>query len=324
LLHADLEDRAFGVAPGRWSLFRCAGCGSAWLDPRPTRSTVGHAYESYYTHEAEDHPLVRRKGAVRTFVHDALNGYRNARYGLGRTPAMKIGRWLVPLIPSLRAAVDAECRHLPKLPDDGGRLLDIGFGNGGFLQLASQIGWRAEGIDFDPGAVDAARSRGLDVRCVSVDDLAQEQGPYDIITISHVIEHVYDPPALLCAIYRLLRPGGLLWVDTPNLDSLGHSRFGRDWRGLEPPRHLSLFCVDSLQTALKQAGFTEIEQRWRGLCVFDVLPASEAIRDGRDPQTASRGGKPPLREILAEFQEMLAPRKREFLTIIARKPAATR
>jgi 2-polyprenyl-3-methyl-5-hydroxy-6-metoxy-1,4-benzoquinol methylase len=324
LLHADLEDRAFGVAPGTWSLFRCSGCGSASLDPRPTRSTIGRAYESYYTHDAEDHPLVRRKGAVRTFVHDALNGYRNARYGLRRTPAMKFGRWLVPLVPPLRAAVDAECRHLPKLPDGGGRLLDIGFGNGGFLKLATEIGWRAEGIDFDPGAVDAARSRGLDVRCVSVDDLAQEQGLYDVITISHVIEHVYDPPALLRAVHCLLRPRGQLWVDTPNLDSFGHSRFGRDWRGLEPPRHLTLFCVDSLKTALKQAGFDGIEQRWRGLCVFDVLPASEAIRDGRDPQKASRGGKPPLREILTEFHEMLAPRKREFLTIIARKPAVTR
>jgi hypothetical protein len=105
LLRADLEDRTLGVAPGKWLLFRCAGCASAWLDPRPTRFTIWRAYESNYTNDAEDHPLVRRNGAVRIFMHDALNGYRNARYGLGRTPAMKIGRWLVPLIPSLRAAV---------------------------------------------------------------------------------------------------------------------------------------------------------------------------------------------------------------------------
>lgn len=323
LLHAELEDRAFRVAPGTWSLFRCAGCASAWLDPRPTPSTIGRAYASYYTHETEDHPLVRRKGAVRAIVHDALNGYRNARYGLRREPAMKIGQWLVPLIPSLRAAVDAECRHLPSLPEHGGRLLDIGFGNGGFLKLATEIGWRAEGIDFDPVAVELASSRGLEVRCVSAEELADEPGRYDVITVSHVIEHVYDPPALLRAIYGLLTPGGLLWLETPNLDSLGHARFGRDWRGLEPPRHLALFCRDSLKAALTRAGFSGIEQRWRGLSVFDVLAASEAIRDGRDPQTASRGGKPPLREILAELHEMLAPRKREFLTFIAHKPAET-
>jgi SAM-dependent methyltransferase len=270
-----------------------------------------------------DHPLVRRKGTLRTFVHDALNGYRNARHRLRREPAMKSGRWLVPLVPPLRAAVDAECRHLPMLPDHGGRLLDIGFGNGAFLKLATEIGWSAEGIDFDPSAVEAARSRGLEVRCAGVEDLADEPSGYDVITLSHVIEHVYDPPALLRAICRLLRPGGLLWLETPNLDSLGHIRFGRDWRGLEPPRHLTLFSVDSLRFALTEAGFTRLRQRWRGLSVFDVLPASEAIKNGRNPQTASREGKPPFREILAEFHEMLVPRKREFLTFIARKPSET-
>jgi SAM-dependent methyltransferase len=264
---------------------------------------------------------VRRKGVLRTFVHDALNGYRNARYGLRRSPAMKSGRWLVPLIPPLRAAVDAECRHLPMLPAHGGRLLDIGFGNGAFLELAAEIGWSAEGIDFDPAAVQAARSRGLEVRCAGVEELAGEPGAYDVITLSHVLEHVYDPPALLRAVYRLLKPGGLFWLETPNLDSLGHARFGRNWRGLEPPRHLTLFCVDSIKLALAQAGFTKPRQRWRGLSVFNVLPASEAIRDGLDPQAASRGGKPPLREIVAELHEMLAPRKREFLTYITLKPA---
>jgi 2-polyprenyl-3-methyl-5-hydroxy-6-metoxy-1,4-benzoquinol methylase len=322
-LHSDLQDCAFGVAPGNWSLFRCTGCASAWLDPRPTQSTIGLAYKSYYTHRIEDHSLVRRKGALRTFVHDALNGYRNARHGLRREPAMKSGRWLIPLIPSLRAAVDAECRHLPMLPDHGGRLLDVGFGNGAFLKLAAEIGWSAEGIDFDPAAVEAAKSRGLNVRCAGVEELVDEPGSYDVITLSHVIEHVYDPPALLRAIYRLLRPGGLLWLETPNLDSLGHARFGRNWRGLEPPRHLTLFCVDSLKSALTQAGFTRLRQYWRGLSVFDVLPASEAIRDGHDPQAISREGKPPLREIVAELHEMLVPRKREFLTFIARKSART-
>jgi SAM-dependent methyltransferase len=249
-----------------------------------------------------------------------MNGYRNASYGLQRSPEIKIGRWLLPLVPSLRAAVDTECRHLPKPPAHGGRLLDIGFGNGGFLKMAVEMGWHAEGIDFDPEAVQAARSRGLDVRCAGVEELLDEPGYYDVITLSHVIEHVYDPPALLRAIYRLLKPGGLLWLDTPNLDSLGHARFRRNWRDLDPPRHLTLFCVDSLNTALKQVGFTGLQQRWRGLSVFEVLPASEAIRDGLDPRAASRGGKPPLREIVAELREMLSPRKREFLTYIAIKP----
>ena len=46
-----LADRIFGVAPGRWQLRRCAGCGVAALDPRPTEASIGRAYARYYTHD---------------------------------------------------------------------------------------------------------------------------------------------------------------------------------------------------------------------------------------------------------------------------------
>jgi len=51
--HTDLSDRLFRAAPGRWTLHDCAGCGGAYVDPRPTRETIGLAYRSYYTHDDE-------------------------------------------------------------------------------------------------------------------------------------------------------------------------------------------------------------------------------------------------------------------------------
>jgi 2-polyprenyl-3-methyl-5-hydroxy-6-metoxy-1,4-benzoquinol methylase len=309
----------FGVAPGNWALYRCANCESAWLDPRPTRETIGMAYTGYYTHEQNYHPIVRRKGVLRTFLHDALNDYRNERYGLNRSPANKLGHWLIPLLPSLRAAVDADCRHLPSPPADGGRLLDVGFGNGGFLRLAGEMGWNAEGIDFDPKAVEIAREQGLKVHCSSAEDLKGESAKYDVITLSHVIEHVYNPVELMGELYRLLKPGGLLWLDTPNLNSKGYSKYGHNWRDLDPPRHLVLFHLISLKNLLRSLGFVNLTQRWRGLSVFDVYPVSEAIANRTDPSKASRDGKPPFSEIFAELHEMLAPQKREFITLIATK-----
>ncbi|GAB2535353.1 class I SAM-dependent methyltransferase [Rhodanobacter koreensis] len=319
LLYAGLTDRVFGLAPGKWTLYRCVHCRSAWLDPRPSKASIGRAYEDYVTHVADDDvsvlptsPLIRR-------LHAWINDYKNARYGLKRTPAARGGRWLVALVPSMRAKADAQCRHLPRRPENGRQLLDVGFGNGGFLKLAGEMGWSAQGIDFDPKAVAVARVQGLDVRCASVDDLLQENARYDVITISHVIEHVYDPIQLLGTLYRLLKPGGYLWLETPNLESAGARRFGPDWMALDPPRHLMLFTPRSLRMSLEKAGFKNILQRWHGLIPLTIYPASEAIVRGDLADEAAIKGVPQVSAMLAELSAMLRPARREFLTFTACK-----
>jgi 2-polyprenyl-3-methyl-5-hydroxy-6-metoxy-1,4-benzoquinol methylase len=319
LFYKGLTDRVFCVADGAWDLYRCAQCSSGYLDPRPTPESIGRAYASYYTHDVEDHPIVRRKGRIRSLLHDLINGYQNRRYGLRRTPALSIGRWLLPLMPSLRTAADAECRHLPSLPAGGGRLLDVGCGNGGFLMLALQAGWQVEGLDLDAGAVQAARSRGLEVHHGGIEVLGERSACYDVITLSHVIEHVRNPVATLCRLYALLKPGGVLWLDTPNLASLGAMRFGPHWRDLDPPRHLVLFTPSSLMNSLVAAGFGSCKRHWRGMSLFDVYAPSEAIANGGTGINASRQGRPPLRDVLAELREMIQPARREFLTLSARK-----
>jgi len=320
LLHGELTDRVFRVAPGKWSLYRCLMCRSAWLDPRPTPQSLGLAYASYYTHDVGDHPIVRRLGPLRTLLHDALNGYMNSRYGLSREPALSLGRWLIPLFPSLRAAADADCRHMPRPPNGGGLLLDVGCGNGRFLKLASEMGWGVEGIDLDPIAAETAQTRGFSVRCGTIDVLDDASERYDVITLSHVIEHVYDPLGLLRDLYRLLKPGGRLWLETPNLDSLGHARFGPAWRDLDPPRHLVLFNPESLARLIQLAGFNKTRKRWHGLVVYSVFAESEAIKENRDTLSASRNGRPPVGDLLAECMEAIDPRKQEFITVVACKP----
>ncbi|MBK8750222.1 MAG: class I SAM-dependent methyltransferase [Candidatus Competibacteraceae bacterium] len=298
LLYDGLTDRVFRTAPGHWTLYQCTSCGSAYLDPRPNQATVGLAYGSYYTHDGQDHPTIRRIGRLRTMLHDWLNGYMNVCYGLKRQPASALGRWMIPLLPPLQAAADTECRHLPRPLVGGGALLDVGCGNGGFLMLAQEMGWSAEGIDLDSKAVATARQRGLVVRQGGIEILSDEQEKYDVITLSHVIEHVHDPLDLLRNIYRLLKPGGSLWLETPNLASLGHKRFGENWRDLDAPRHLVLFTPDSLRQALKQVGFEIINQYWRGMVLYGIFAASEAITKKEDVSKASRGGRPPLSDIL--------------------------
>ena len=319
LLYKGLTDRVFCVADGAWDLYRCAQCVSGYLDPRPTPESIGRAYAGYYTHDAEDHPIVRRNERIRSLLHDLINGYQNHRYGLQRSPTLPIGRWLLPLLPSLRSAADAECRHLPPLPAGGGRLLDVGCGNGGFLLLARQAGWQVEGLDFDAGAVQVARARGLEVHHGGIDVMGERSACYDVITLCHVIEHVHDPITTLRRLHVLLKPGGMMWLDTPNLASLGAARFGPHWRGLETPRHLVLFCSASMSDALTETGFSSLRQYWRGLSLFNVFAPSEALARGESANDASHQGHPPLRDVFAELREMMQPARREFLTLSARK-----
>ncbi|HEV2169768.1 MAG TPA: methyltransferase domain-containing protein, partial [Candidatus Binatus sp.] len=117
------------------------------------------------------------------------------------------------------------------------------------------------GVDFDAKAVANARSKGLNVHLGSVEDLKLPDASFDLILMSHLIEHVYDPVGLLRECRRLLRPCGRLIVATPNSESLGHAKFGANWLLLHPPRHLYLFNPDNLAAMTRAAGFSTIKTR---------------------------------------------------------------
>jgi SAM-dependent methyltransferase len=122
-------------------------------------------------------------------------------------------------------------------------------------------GWSVRGIDFDANAAASARRKGLEVDVGDLRQQAYSQNAFDAITMSHVIEHVYDPRSLLHECYRVLRPGGSLVMVTPNPASLGHRWFSRNWRGLETPRHLYIYPPRTLASMVAGCGFSALH--WR-------------------------------------------------------------
>ncbi len=263
VLHAGLTDRVFGVAPGEWTLLRCSGCGSAYLDPRPTDAALPEAYADYYTHAA---PAIEPapSGVPATLRRALRNGYVNRRYGYRLTPSSALGPLAFGLLRAQRAHADRAFRHLGPQ-----RLLDAGCGDGTFVAHAQAAGAQATGIDVDERAVAAARAAGLDVRPQPLEELAGSA--FDALTMSHVIEHVAQPLDFLRAARAALRPGGTLWVATPNLDAAGHRRYGRDWLHLDPPRHLVLFTAGSLRGAIEAAGFHDVR------CAPSAVPEARTI-----------------------------------------------
>jgi SAM-dependent methyltransferase len=260
-LHGPQPDRLFH-APGQWRTARCAtaGCDAAWLDPAPLPEDLPLAYVDYYTHSpgaADPHP-----GRLKRGYRWLRDGFLARRYGYACGARPRLQRalgGLLYLAPLRRASIEDDVRRLPAQP--GGRLLDVGCGAGDWLCEMRARGWAGQGVDVDAAAVETARARGLDVRLGSLEAQAYPDGAFDAVTLNHVVEHLPDAAATLRECRRVLRPGGMLVVATPNGASLGHALFGTRWRGLEPPRHLQLFGPRSLAAVMREAGLEDVRVR---------------------------------------------------------------
>ncbi len=280
LLHDRLQDHIFARAPGHWTLLRCQACGAGYLDPRPIPSSIGRAYRGYYTH---DHtptaatPPRRWKLALR-------NGYLNARYGYSQRPAIPLPGLVLPA--RLRHKADRSIRHLRRLGPATPRILDLGCGNGSFLSHMQGLGWEGVGLEPDPQAAQAARGAGLAVEHGVLTDSRFAPDSFDAVTMNHVIEHLHEPVRMLELCHRILRPEGILWIATPNLESLGHTRFGPAWRGLEPPRHVVLYTVDALRRILRRVGFEPAAAALRGMGAGWMYRSSARLRQGDQPLSA--------------------------------------
>src|SRR5262249_20475198 len=158
------------------------------------------------------------------------------------TPPVAVKRMLALLLhlaPGLKENLDLRVLLLRHRPN--GRLLDVGCGDGHALHFMRDMGWRVEGVDFDPTAVEQAPSLGLDVRAGTLAAQRYPDASFDAVVVSHLVEHVPVPDDLLRECRRILHVGGQMTVVTPNAVSYGHSVFRERWRGLEPPRHLQIF-----------------------------------------------------------------------------------
>jgi len=324
LEQSEVTDKAFAAAPGAWSLHRCLGCGILYLDPRPDRASIHLAYRNYYTHAAAR----SAEGLLSRLKRALTNGYRNRVFGTHLRPAIAAGSVVMPLFPERAAAIRREDRGLGRAGAPGQRLLDVGCGNGQFLLWARELGWECHGVELDAAATRVAREQGISVLGSSLEELQPgTAGSFDAITLSHVIEHVHDPIDMLRRCRELLRPGGYLWLETPNTESLGYSRYGASWRGLETPRHLVLFNFASLCCSLERAGFERVQRLQPPDVTASVFTESAAMRLGR---IAGKDTSPLPGDVRAETRTAIRqaravtrgdPAKAEFLSVTARRPA---
>jgi SAM-dependent methyltransferase len=145
----------------------------------------------------------------------------------------------------------------------GGRLLDAGCATGLFLN-AARTDFDVQGVEPSAWAAGLARSRlGLDVVQGSLGSAPLPEGSFDVVTLIDVLEHFVDPLGALRRAAALLRPGGLLYVVTPDIGSLSSRLLRGYWWGLRPA-HLYYFSRATLGRALEAAGFEVRESRSYG------------------------------------------------------------
>ena len=154
---------------------------------------------------------------------------------------------------------------------DRGRLLDVGTGDGIVLRVARDRGWAAEGTDIASTMVRHLReTEGLTVHHGALEDVDLPAGAFDAIVIHHVLEHTENPFRTLETIARLLRPGGVVRVEVPNLAGLSarvknfqsrHRLKRKPWVHYATGHHFWYFTPPTLRHALETSGFVDIELR---------------------------------------------------------------
>jgi SAM-dependent methyltransferase len=273
-----MRDPVYGV-DGEWDISRCRNddCASAYLDAKLTGEQLGGFYAAYGTH-AE--PVLDTRGVKRIF-RQAVAWLLHKRLGYSRPD---VSRWIGPVaallgvVPLFRHMALSRVFWLPHV--EGGKLVEIGFGNAQSLLFTRDMGWQVRGVEFDSVCIEKARGFGLAVDEGDFGSQSYGDDSLNAVVGTHVIEHVPDPGQLIASIHRKLVTGGRMVLVTPNGKSLGCRVMGRDWRGLETPRHLTIQTPGSLIRHAQNAGFRKIRLFGTPLG-GGTLQQSLQIRQGR-------------------------------------------
>jgi 2-polyprenyl-3-methyl-5-hydroxy-6-metoxy-1,4-benzoquinol methylase len=141
-----------------------------------------------------------------------------------------------------------------------GRALDIGCGEGLFLECMQALQWTVAGCEIGETAARRAEERvGPVIHRGEFETMPPAPSPWDVVMLWHVLEHVAAPADLLRRIHPTMSSEALLVIAIPNADSWQAGLFGPHWFHLDPPRHLHHLGADHLRRMASQAGFEEIE-----------------------------------------------------------------
>lgn len=186
------------------------------------------------------------------------------------------------------------------------RWLDVGCGAGALLRAARRHGWDVTGTEVSSPAAQALRAEGLEILLGDLRELDVGRGRFDVVSLVEVLEHVPDPDEQLAACRELLRPGGVVYVTTPNGRGLSARLLRERWTVVAPPEHLQLYSPRGLREALRRSGLSPERERAEGMD-----PSAIRTRLRRSPSPAAAGAERVERAY--ELNERLSSTRRGML-----------
>lgn len=250
------RDREYDTTPDEFSVVRCASCGLRRLNPRPALSELQRIYPPHY------HAYRMRPESDRSPTRPLVTQLRHRFY------SRRLRRSLRYL--DDRAMID---------------LLDVGCGDGWMLDLYRRHGHgriRTFGVDVHPAACAMARRAGHTVWCGRFEDLDLPPR-FDLVNVSHVIEHVADPVGFMHKIRDLLRPSGVVVVETPNIATVEARLFPTSWGAYHIPRHWTFFDPQTLRVLGARAHLDLIEMAFHPAPVHWVWTVNAMARARSGP-----------------------------------------
>ena len=152
-----------------------------------------------------------------------------------------------------------------------GRLLDVGCFSGVFLDVAKQRGWDVMGIEPSSWARNVAEERfGLRILGGTLKEASFPSASFDAVSFIDILEHLTDPYETLVEVRRILKEEGVLYLMTPNIESLARRLLGDRWWGFRQ-EHIVYFSQKSLGALLRRIGFESLSERpFRHIFTFDA------------------------------------------------------
>ena len=248
--------------PGQFRIVKCKNCGLIYLNPRPSESALRQYYpKQYYSYQP---PGDKKRGRLEKFFLELNRRIKNQilqeYFNYAEKPVSmmekvsSIVKKILLFPPYLRLVLLG--KDLKIIPYQGqGRILDIGCGSGRALSLLKERGWDTYGVELNAQAVDIARNKlNLKVELGSINDIEFQDNFFDVLTMSHTLEHMPNPKETLRKVNKVLKPGGTLITIIPNVNSFEARIFRQYWLGWDPPRHLYSFSLRTFKKMLQTVG----------------------------------------------------------------------
>lgn len=267
VISAQMEVKDHSITKEVFELWRCASCDFLFTQDPPVPEEAGAYYqgEEYISHSDN------QEGVVNKLYHKARDFMLGQKFKL----------------------VDRLAR--------GKRLLDYGTGTGYFTDFMVRKGYSAEGIEIDENARRyGAEKFGISVHAPEALFTGFADNTFDVITLWHVLEHLYNPKSYLEKFYDVLSPEGVLVIAVPNHESKDAMSFGPDWAAYDVPRHLWHFSPATMKMMVGLAGFRVSETHHMPLDPFYVSIMSQKYASGGG---LISGGLKGLRSFATSFSD---------------------